>query len=99
MRGAGHAVNDAEAMAATLRGLGFTVMLERNQTASAMRRTLRDFSDAARSADVALFFFAGHGMQMGQRDRAENYLVPVDARLVDARDTEDETSPCRAYCS
>jgi uncharacterized caspase-like protein len=86
-----NAVNDAEALAGTLRNLGFSVMLERNQTGAAMRRTLRDFSDAARGADVALFFFAGHGLQMSTRDRTENFLVPVDARLADARDTEDET--------
>ncbi|MFN7305317.1 MAG: caspase domain-containing protein, partial [Acetobacteraceae bacterium] len=91
MRALPNAVNDAEALAVTLRGLGFAVTLERNQNAAAMRRTMRDFSDAARGADVALFFFAGHGLQMGTRDRAENYLVPVDARLSDARDTEDET--------
>ena len=91
MRALPNAVNDAEALAGTLRGLGFAVTLERNQNAAAMRRTMRDFSDAARGADVALFFFAGHGLQMGTRDRAENYLVPVDARLSDARDTEDET--------
>ncbi|MFN7308152.1 MAG: caspase domain-containing protein, partial [Alphaproteobacteria bacterium] len=91
MRALPNAVNDAEALAGTLRGLGFAVTLERNQNAAAMRRTMRDFSDAARGADVALFFFAGHGLQMGTRDRVENYLVPVDARLSDARDTEDET--------
>lgn len=85
-----NAVSDADAVANTLRRLGFTVTLERDQSAVAMRRTLRDFSDAARGADVALFFYAGHGLQMGQRDRAENFLVPIDARLTDARDLEDE---------
>ena len=86
-----NAVNDADAMAESLRGLGFQVTAVRNQTASALRRSLRDFSDATCGADVALLFYAGHGLQMGQRDRAENYLVPVDARLSAARDMEDET--------
>lgn len=86
-----NAGNDAAALADLLRGLGFAVTLERDQTIAAMRGTLRDFSDSARGAEIALFFFAGHGLQMGQRDRAENFLVPVDARLADARDVEDET--------
>jgi formylglycine-generating enzyme required for sulfatase activity len=85
-----NAVNDADAMAESLRRLGFAVTAVRNQTASAFRRALIDFSDAARGADVALLFYAGHGLQMGQRDRAENFLVPVDARLADAREVEDE---------
>ncbi len=94
-----NAVNDAEAMAATLRGLGFTVMLERNQTASAMRRTLRDFSDAARGADVALFFFAGHGMQMAsatvQRVIWCRWMHGWWMRGI----RRTRPSPCRAYCS
>ncbi|WP_137128444.1 SUMF1/EgtB/PvdO family nonheme iron enzyme [Roseomonas sp. HF4] len=86
-----NASNDADAVANALRDLGFTVTLERNQPIEGMRAALRHFSDAARGAEVALFFFAGHGLQMAQRDRAENFLVPVDARLADARDLEDET--------
>jgi uncharacterized caspase-like protein len=86
-----NAANDAQAMAGSLRALGFTVTVAQNQTVSGMRRALRDFSDSVRGADVALFFFAGHGLQMGQRDRAENLLVPTDARLADARDLDDET--------
>ncbi len=57
---------------------------------AAMRRALRSFGDSANGAEVALLYFAGHGMQMGRRDRAENYLLPVDATLQDARDTDDE---------
>ena len=83
-------VNDAEAVATKLRGLGFEVSLQRNLTLAAMRRALRSFGDSANGAEVALLYFAGHGMQMGRRDRAENYLLPVDATLQDARDTDDE---------
>ena len=82
--------NDAAGVARTLEGLGFRVTLLRDLGVSEFREALLDFGDAARGADVALFFFAGHGLQMGLRDRAENFLVPVDAQLADARRLEDE---------
>lgn len=88
-----NAVNDADAMARTLGAMGFAATRLPDQDAAGMRRALRDFSDASRGASVALFFFAGHGLQAGQRDRAENFLVPTDARLADERDLEDETIP------
>jgi uncharacterized caspase-like protein len=83
--------NDADGVARTLAGLGFRVTLLRDLGVAAFREALLEFGDAARGADVALFFFAGHGLQMGLRDRAENFLVPVDAALADARRLEDET--------
>jgi hypothetical protein len=83
--------NDADGVARTLADLGFRVTLLRDLGVSAFREALLEFGDAARGADVALFFFAGHGLQMGLRDRAENFLVPVDAQLADARRLEDET--------
>jgi uncharacterized caspase-like protein len=43
-----------------------------------MRRALRDFSQQARDADIAVVFYAGHGMEMN----GVNYLIPVDATLV-----------------
>lgn len=42
-----------------------------------MRRGLQDFAGKAHDAEMALVFFAGHGIEMG----GENYLVPVDASL------------------
>ena len=82
--------NDATAVAGALRGLGFEVTVEHDMAGMAMRRALVAFGRAARNADIALFFFAGHGMQMGTRDRAENFLVPVDAALTDVHMVEDE---------
>lgn len=86
-----NATNDAEDVAGVLRGLGFAVTLVRDQEVAAMRQAIRSFGETARGADVALFYYSGHGLQMGQRDRAENFLVPVDARLADARDAPAET--------
>lgn len=84
-------VNDARAVAESLRRLGFQVTEGFDQNRSAMLVTLREFGDRARGAEVALVFFAGHGMQVARGgSNAENYLLPVDARLADIRDVEDE---------
>jgi uncharacterized caspase-like protein len=45
-----------------------------------MDRTIRDYAEALSAADVGLFFYAGHGLQIS----GENYLVPVDAKLTTA---------------
>src|SRR5665213_1248484 len=57
--------NDSEAMAAMLNSAGFDVVtLKRDLNVTAMRRALRDFSDTVRDADVAVVYFAGHGMEI-----------------------------------
>jgi hypothetical protein len=52
-----------------------------------LRRVLRDFLDMAQEADVAVVYYAGHGMEVN----STNYLVPVDATLARDVDVEDET--------
>ena len=66
---------DAKAMAALLRNLGFDVVSGQNLTHATMTDVLRKFADEADGADVALFFYAGHGLQLD----GKNYLLPVDA--------------------
>jgi uncharacterized caspase-like protein len=79
--------NDATAVAALLRAAGFAhVELKRDLGIAELRRTLGDFSEAARNADMALLFYAGHGIEVD----GTNYLIPVDARLVRDFDVEDE---------
>jgi Caspase domain/Domain of unknown function (DUF4189)/Putative peptidoglycan binding domain len=80
-------VNDAAAVAAMLEGAGFRVVLRRDIGINDMRRTLREFTDATRNADIALIFFAGHGIEID----GENYLIPVDAILERDIDVDDET--------
>lgn len=70
-------VNDARALAAALREQGFEVLLRENATKSVMERAFADFGEKLTEGATALFFFAGHGMQVGGR----NYLVPVDAKI------------------
>ena len=51
-----------------------------------MRRALRDFADKARGADIAVIYFAGHGLEVD----GTNYVVPVDAVLERDADVDDE---------
>lgn len=84
-------VNDARAIADALERLGFRVTARYNHGRRGMAAALREFGESLAGAEVALVFFAGHGMQAARGGtNAENYLLPVDARLADIRDLEDE---------
>jgi uncharacterized caspase-like protein len=72
--------NDAADIAATLRTLGFDVFEGINLDKTGMDRTIRDFAEGMTGAQLALFFYAGHGLQVN----GQNYLMPVDARLTKA---------------
>jgi len=76
--------NDARAVAASLERLGFDVVSGYDLGMDEMRMAVRDFSQKLNGADVALFFYAGHGMQVF----GENYLIPVDAALKDEADLD-----------
>lgn len=79
--------NDADAMANLFRKSGFDVVETRRDVGIAdLRRAVGDFSDKAQDADVAVVFFAGHGIEVD----GTNYLVPVDAKLARDFDIEDE---------
>lgn len=71
--------NDAVDMARALKGLGFEVIEGFDLDEDALASKLREFQGAARYAEVTLFFYAGHALQVD----GKNYLVPTDARLVD----------------
>jgi hypothetical protein len=81
--------NDAEAVAAALKRLKFEVIFGTDLDKSGMERLLRRFSDAIEKADVAVAFYAGHGVQVNGR----NYLVPIDARLEKENDLRFEAVP------
>jgi hypothetical protein len=67
--------NDADDVAAKLATYGFAVIKKTDCTHKAMDQALKAFRTALKDSDVALFFFAGHGMQID----GENYLAAVDA--------------------
>ena len=70
-------VNDATAVAAALRRLGFEVIEGVDLDEDDFYDKIGAFEDAMGSANVALFFYAGHGLQVEGR----NYLAPVDLKL------------------
>lgn len=78
--------HDAEAVGAELKRLGFDVDLAVDLDRNAMEQALRRFGDKLEGAQVALFYYAGHGLQFN----GVNYLVPVDAKLVKERDLNYE---------
>ena len=79
-------VNDASDMAKALTEVGFEVILGLDLKKPAFDAKVRDFARALEKADVAVFFYAGHGLQASGR----NYLVPVDASLQVERDLDFE---------
>jgi tetratricopeptide (TPR) repeat protein len=76
--------NDAAAIAAALTRLGFKVLEGRDLTRAGFRDQLSDFSETLSQAETALFFYAGHAIQVD----LENWLIPVDAQIANAIDLE-----------
>ncbi len=72
--------NDADDIAATLSGLGFEVTKRQDLKKHEMDSTLGAFAGSLKGAEIGLFFYAGHGLQVA----GQNYLVPVDAKLESA---------------
>ncbi|HRD76171.1 MAG TPA: caspase family protein [Hyphomicrobiaceae bacterium] len=70
-------LRDVADLAKALENIGFRVIAGRNLTKVEMERTVRSFADALAGAEIGLFFYAGHGLQVA----GQNYLVPIDARL------------------
>src|SRR5712672_1048741 len=79
--------NDATAITEMFRKASFDVVESRRDLKYMdMRRALRDFADKARGADIAVIYFAGHGLDVD----GTNYAVPVDATLERDIDVDDE---------
>jgi len=81
--------NDAAAVADALRKVGFTVTARSDLGKQQFEETLKTFTRDAAGADVAVVYYAGHGMEMG----GTNYLVPVDAILAADSDVDFEAVP------
>ncbi len=79
--------NDARDLSVVLENLGFEVTSGLDLDYRELRLALRDFGDEAADADVALIYFAGHGIEIDKI----NYLIPVNAELRSDRDVEFET--------
>ena len=70
-------VNDAHDVASALRKLGFEVIEKTNVAQKEMNRAIVQFGEKLNTGTVALFYYAGHGMQV----KGKNYLIPVDAQI------------------
>ena len=79
--------NDAKAIADALRRLDFKVIEAIDADHDTMNSRMREFANALEGADVGLFFYAGHGLQVN----GENYVVPIDAALKTPADLDFET--------
>jgi hypothetical protein len=75
---------DAKSIAKVLRNVGFDVVEGTNLTRDKMTEKLLDFGKRAEGADVAVFFYAGHGIAVN----GTNYLLPVDADLKSEMDVK-----------
>jgi hypothetical protein len=75
---------DAKAMAATLRNVGFDVIEGTNLTRDIMTDKLLEFGRKAQGADVAVFYYAGHGIAIS----GTNYLLPIDADIKSEMDVK-----------
>ena len=78
--------NDAADIAAKLTALGFEVVEGIDLGKRDMEKRIRAFAEALNGADVGLFYYAGHGLQVDQR----NFLAPVDAQLKSESDLDFE---------
>lgn len=82
-----NAVNDARSMKSVLQGLDFSVQMVEDVSLRDLERAVDSFTASLRAGDVGLFFYSGHGLQIG----GENYLVPVN---FDAQDEVDAKYDC-----
>lgn len=74
--------NDAKAIAEALTGLGFDVTTLIDPPQDQMLAELASFAFRAETADVAIVYYAGHGIEV----QGENFLIPVDARIASGKD-------------
>src|ERR1043166_3622169 len=81
---------DAKAMVAMFERGGFSVVTAQYDAGNLeFKRTIRQFEDAAADADIAVIYYAGHGIEIS----GTNYLIPIDAKLASDRDANDEAIP------
>ena len=77
---------DAKSIAASFKSVGYNVVTATDVGIVEFRRQLRLFEETAASADIAVVFYAGHGIEVA----GINYMIPVDAKLASDRDIDDE---------
>jgi len=84
--------NDAQDLANRLEALGYRVTLGLDLDRSGFLQKFQSFIGALRPDDIALLYYAGHGLQIG----GENYLFPVDATVTSEADARTRLVPLNA---
>jgi hypothetical protein len=84
-----NAVNDARSIATALGDAGFKVKLAENADSHAIEQAVQAFAGTVQPGDVALFYYSGHGIQVG----GENYLVPVNFDAATETDAKYQAFP------
>ena len=79
--------NDAEAVSIALERLDFNVIMGVDLTRQAFEETVREFSGNMKGAEIALLYYAGHGLQVN----GKNFLAPIDTKLIDETALDFET--------
>jgi hypothetical protein len=80
-------ISDSTAIGNLFKSVGFEVVISRTDLGVVdFKRAVRDFLVTAETADIAVVYYAGHGVEIG----GTNYLVPIDAKLGRDYDVEDE---------
>ncbi|MEO0910349.1 MAG: caspase family protein, partial [Pseudomonadota bacterium] len=87
--------NDARDMEKLLDQLGFETEFAINRNAKRLKRDIRNFLEDAEEADVALVYYAGHGIEAG----GENFIVPVDANPDELRENIKNLLPLSSFLS
>ena len=82
-----NAVSDSTSVSAVLSRLGFDVIEVSDATKADFEKALGEFSAAAKDAEAAVFYYSGHGFQLG----GTNFLVPTDAKLNNRKTILKET--------
>lgn len=79
--------NDAIAISDTLRSIGFDVTTLLDTPGTELRAKIDEFAFRAETSDLALIYFAGHGVEV----QGENYLIPIDANVQSNRDIQNQS--------
>lgn len=78
---------DAQAVSQALRTVGFQVFTHLNLDEKAFKQALREFRQQLQGGDEVVFFYAGHGVQLGNT----NFLLPVDIRGDNEEQVRDDS--------
>ncbi len=79
-------INDVQDLANKLKSLGFHVVVVTNATLTTTKQAIRAFEERIKGAEIAAFFYAGHGMEIA----GKKYIIPIDAQLKSTVDADDD---------